>query len=207
MDNFEESPVFQKKESEFTNSDGTRTYSDSSNQGYQIDSKLVIPWITDYYHDMEYLVGNRPQSQARPVDQPQSIELNFRWHSTSLTQTSRNRLRFGTLHTPSQKITLWGFDSWTEFKSHITSSDWKSIGPLRDQLTTDIALDKTFDRSQIGYWLAKDEKLQTRPGIWIISIDNPNTGSRSLVIGYQDHVKIKSPLKTKQQTVITTSWT
>lgn len=205
-DDFEESPVYQEQEWGFVNTGENSTYFDRSTELYTSKTTPVIPVITNYYHDLERLISDPVKPHVRPVDCPQLIELNFRWHTTSHVQTTRNRLRYGALHTPTQRITLWGFDSWTEFKSHIASADWKHIAPIRDELAADIALDRDFDGAQMGYWIAKDDKAQTRSGSWVISIDNPNSQLRSLVIGYQDQFQTKSALKIKQQTAVSTKW-
>jgi hypothetical protein len=203
---YEESPQFVEREFGYTNTGEQSTYFDRSGQGHEVTFGRATSKVHNYYHDMELLISDPVQVIVRPVDCPQLIELNFRWHSTSQTQTTRNRLRYGTLHTRTQRIALWGFDSWTEFKSHIASTDWKLISPIRDELVADIALDRDFDGTRMGYWIAKDEQSQTRPGAWVISIDNPRSQLRSLVIGYQNQFQTKSPLKIKQQTAVSTKW-
>lgn len=206
-DDFEESPVFVNRELRFTNTGEKSTYFDQSNQDYELEIGPRSQWVTDnYYHDMERLISDAPIDLARPVDQPQLIELSWRWHTTSLTQTTRNRLRFGTLHTATQRIQLWGFDVWTEFKSHIPAQDWHRIAPIREELVTDIALDRDFDGARVGYWLAKDDQSRTRPGAWVISVDNVQTQQRCLVIGFRDQIITRSPLKIRQQTAVKTTW-
>lgn len=207
QEDYQESPVFADREWSFTNTGEHSTYTDRSGQDYtRVKQSLPAEITDDYWHDMQWLIQDRPQSQAKPVDAPELIELNFRWHTTSHLQTTRNRLRYGTLHTRTQRLPLWGFDVWTEFKSHIHPQDWPRIGPLREQLAADIALDRGLDGARLGYWIVKDDQLRTRPGAWIISTDNPTSGLRSLVIGYQNQIVTKSPLRIRQQTAVKTCW-
>lgn len=212
-DDYEESPYVD--DDIYVNNFGEEhAYYERTQNHYDWIKKPVITYapgttIDDDIRRMEEEYRNPqgiPEIFTRPVDQPEHVTFRYQWKTTSTTQTTRNRLRTGNLQTLSQKLLVWGFDSWTECKAHVHPSDKKSLYYHRDELVADLAL--SHREFELTYWIAKGTEPEslTRPSWWAITIDYPADNERFVFTSWNDRQVCSPQLKIKFANSITYNW-
>lgn len=165
-----------------------------------IPRQSLRPWDSGKWYDED------PDELAKilvtPVTEPLTVEFNFKQHISDSKQTSRNRLMFGSIQTPSEKIQLWGFLSWLEFQDHIADNQ-----PLAKRVREELQANTALMYHQVGqvkfsFWLAKNYQAQTRPGYWAIVIEESN--QRTVVHSVNGHLHFNEGLTviTKNQVTI-----
>lgn len=165
------------------------------------------------YDDIDVRLGHVRAEQldpvvqwiADPVDQVDTAEFNWRWQTTSNSNNqsgTRDRLRLGRLFTRTQTHTLWGFESWQEFNSHLHLNDKQQARDYYEEIKYAVANSSlhTGDYSMC-FWLAKDDNL-TRPGWWAISVDSLVTPGREILVWANGRAQFKQNLAMIKQNTI-----
>jgi hypothetical protein len=122
---------------------------------------------------------NEPEDLAtwvtRPVGSVETVAFDFEPHKTSNTN-SRDTLYFGALEASGQSLPVWGFETWQEFRSHLSPQDREHAREVRDQI-----VELTYQHTGLihRHWIAKRDG-QTAAGFWAITAEYYNAKERMI---------------------------
>jgi len=140
-----------------------------------------------------------PQWHNRP-DLRHVVSMTFRYqaHQTSNGHSNvRDTLRYGTCETLTNKLMLWGFETFQEFRDHQAVRDKANAKYIWEETACELR-DQNCD---FLFWIPKGEQHTTEPGCWAITIDQPT--KRSVLIWTQGELTLYDGLRhTKQNRVV-----
>lgn len=204
-DDYEESPVFLEQEAAATEYEGElRPYVERTLYVDASTSPVRSTVAEDDWQDFMHRMHN-PQDAMEPrlIEQPYRATFGF-VARVDTSQTTRNKLYLGRLETRTQSHHLWGFESWTEFREHLHSSDRQLAHDIYEQLMTDLAL--AYHPGQFKRLLWVTHADEPRAGFWSISIDDLVTNQRFIYTHWNGNTHINEELSILKSNSITFNW-
>jgi len=131
---------------------------------------------------------------APPIKNVVSLTLRYREHQTSnAISNARDTLRYGTCETLGQSFIMWGFETYQEFRDHLSIHDKAQVQAVWEEIKYDLRQGSY----RYLFWIPKTEQHQTRPGCWAITIDQPQC--RSAIVWADDQLRTYHKLKLSKQ--------
>lgn len=115
---------------------------------------------------------NTPDPVSRyypPLTGVREAVFRYQAHKTS-NNNARDTLYYGHVQGDIDLV-LWGFETYQEFRDHLTVTDKHRAQEAWEELKCQIA----GTHAECRFWLPKNDLAATRPGFWAITVDQANT--------------------------------